>query len=153
VIHAIIACRTAQLGGHAERCPQCGFERYASSSCRNRHCPKCQTWPTAQWVEAQRAELLPTPYCHTVFTVPHALNALILGNKRLLLTLLFRTASQTLLQFGQQHLGGQHGATLVLHPGDQTRKAHFHLHGLGPAGAWAADGPRGVPPGEWPPLT
>ena len=145
VIDAILACRTAQLGGHAERCPQCGFERYAYSSCRNRHCPKCQTWATAQWVEAQRAELLPTPYFHTVFTVPHALNALILDNKRLLLTLLFRTVSQTLRQFGEQNLGGQLGATLVLHTWDQTLNAHFHLHCLVPAGALAEDGPRWVP--------
>jgi Putative transposase/Transposase zinc-binding domain len=145
VIDALLACRTAQLGGHAERCPQCGFERYAYSSCRNRHCPKCQTWATAQWVEAQRAELLPTPYFHTVFTVPHELNALILGNKRLLLTLLFRTASQTLLQFGQQNLGGQLGATLVLHTWDQTLNAHFHLHCLVPAGALAEDGTHWVP--------
>jgi Putative transposase/Transposase zinc-binding domain len=145
VIDAIIACRTAQLGGHAERCPQCGFERYAYSSCRDRHCPKCQTWTTAQWVEAQRAELLPTPYFHTVFTVPHTLNTLILGNKRPLLTLLFRTASQTLLQFGQQNLDGQLGATMVLHTWDQTLNAHFHLHCLVPAGALAEDGTRWVP--------
>jgi hypothetical protein len=80
-----------------------------------------------------------------VFTVPHALNALILGNKRLLLTLLCRTASQPLLQFGQQHLGGQLGATLVLHTWDQMRNAHFHLHCLVPAGALAEDGPHWVP--------
>jgi Putative transposase len=96
-------------------------------------------------VEAQRAELLPTPYFHTVFTVPHDLNALILGNKRLLLTLLFRTASQTLLQFGQHNLGGQLGATLVLHTWDQTLNAHFHLHCLVPAGALAEEGTHWVP--------
>ena len=145
VINAIIACRTAQLGGHAARCPQCGFARYASSACRNRHCPTCQTWPTAQWVEAPRAALLPTPSCHTVCTVPHALNALILGNKRLLLTLLCRTASQTLLQCGQQHLGGQLGATMVLHTWDQRLNAHCHLHCLVPAGALAEDGPHWGP--------
>lgn len=90
VMEAIMACRTAQLGGHAEQCPQCGFERYAYNSCRNRHCPKCQTVTKAQWVEARRADLLPTPYFHTVLTLPHELNPLILGNKRLLLGLLFR---------------------------------------------------------------
>jgi hypothetical protein len=104
VMEAIMACRTAQLGGHAEQCPQCGFERCAYNSCRNRHCPKCQTITKANWVAARRAELLPTPYFHTVFTLPHALNPLILGNKRLLLGLLFRTASATLLQFGRQNL-------------------------------------------------
>ena len=82
---------------------------------------------------------------HTVFTVPHALNALILGNKRLLLTLLFRTASQTLLHVGQHNLGGQLGATLVLHTWDQTLNAHFHLHCLVPAGALAEDGTHWVP--------
>jgi Transposase zinc-binding domain len=113
VINALLACRTAPLGGHAERCPQCGFERYASSACRNRHCPKGQTGTTAQWVAQQQAELLSTPYFHTVFTVPHALHALILGNKRSLLSILFRAVSQTLLQVGQQHLHGQLGATVV----------------------------------------
>jgi hypothetical protein len=89
--------------------------------------------------------LLPTPYFHTVFTVPHALNALILDNTRLLLTRLFRTVSQTILQFGQQNLGGQLGAIMVLHTWDQTRNAHCHLHCLVPAGALAEDGPRWVP--------
>ena len=118
VMEAIMACRTAQLGGHAEQCPQCGFERYASNSCRNRHCPKCQTVTKAQWVEARRADLLPTPYFHTVLTLPHELNPLILGNKRLLLGLLFRAASETLLQFGRHNLGGQLGAIMVLHTWD-----------------------------------
>jgi hypothetical protein len=89
--------------------------------------------------------LLPVPDFHTVFTVPHTLNALILGNKRLLLTLLFRTVSQTLRQFGQQNLGGQLGATMVLHTWDQTLNAHFHLHCLVPAGVLAEDGPCWVP--------
>jgi Putative transposase len=89
--------------------------------------------------------LLPTPSFHTVFTVPHDLNALILGNKRRLLTLLFRAVSQTLLPFGKQNLHGQLGATLGLHTWEQTRNAHFHLHGLVPAGALAEDGTRWVP--------
>jgi hypothetical protein len=82
VLDALVACRTAQLGGHAECCPQCGFKRYAYSSCRNRHCPKCQTLTKARWLEDRIAELLPVPYFHTVFTLPHALNPLIMGNKR-----------------------------------------------------------------------
>jgi predicted Zn-ribbon and HTH transcriptional regulator len=145
VLEAIMACRTAQLGGHAEQCPQCGFERYAYNSCRNRHCPKCQTVTKANWVEARRVELLPTPYFHTVLTLPHELNPLILGNKRLLLGLLFRTASETLLQFGRQNLGGQLGAIMVLHTWDQVLKAHFHLHALVPGGALADDGTCWVP--------
>ncbi len=80
VLEAIAACRTAQLGGHVEQCPQCGFERYAYHSCRNRHCPKCQSFTKAQWVANRQAELLPIPYFHTVFTLPHALNPLVLGH-------------------------------------------------------------------------
>ena len=82
MMHDIAVCRTAQLGGHAEHCPSCGFERYAYNSCRNRHCPKCQTFTRVQWVEDRKAELLPVPYCHLVFTVPPALNPLILAHKR-----------------------------------------------------------------------
>jgi hypothetical protein len=115
VIDDLIACRTARLGGHIDVCPQCGFERQAYNSCRNRHCPKCQTVTKAKWVEARRAELLRTAYFHVVLTLPHELNPLILGNKRPLLGLLFRAASETLLQFGRHNLGGQLGATMVLH--------------------------------------
>ena len=107
--------------------------------------PHVRRGPRPSGCEARRAELLPTPSFHTVLTVPHALNALLLGNKRLLLTLLFRTVSQTLLQCGQQNLGGQLGATMVLPTWDQTLNAHFHLHCLVPAGALAEDGPRWVP--------
>jgi putative transposase/transposase-like zinc-binding protein len=144
VMHDIEACRTAQLGGHAEHCPSCGFERYAYNSCRNRHCPKCQTFTRVQWVEERKAELLPVPYFHLVFTVPHALNPLILTHKRPLLTLLFQAASQTLVQFGQRNLGGQIGCTMVLHTWDQTLGAHFHVHCLMAAGALAANGGRWI---------
>ena len=137
-------CRTAQLGGHAEHCPTCGFERYAYNSCRNRHCPKCQTFTKVQWVEDRKAELLPVPYFHLVFTVPHALNPLILAHKRPLLTLLFNAASQTLVQFGHRTLGGQIGCTMVLHTWDQTLGAHFHVHCIMAAGALAADGTRWI---------
>lgn len=140
VMQDIEACRTAQLGGHAEHCPACGFERYAYNSCRNRHCPKCQTFTRVQWVEDRKAEVLPVPYFHLVFTVPHALNPLILAHKRPLLTLLFNAASQTLIQFGHRNLGGQIGCTMVLHTWDQTLGAHFHVHCVIAAGALASDG-------------
>lgn len=140
VMHAIEACRTAQLGGHAEHCPTCGFERYAYNSCRNRHCPKCQTFTKVRWVEDRKAELLPVPYFHLVFTVPHDLNPLILAHKRPLLTLLFNAASQTLVQFGRRNLGGQIGCTMVLHTWDQTLGAHFHVHCLIAAGALSSTG-------------
>ena len=145
VIEALMACRTARLGGHAEQCPQCGFERYAYNSCRNRHCPKCQTVTKAKWVEARRAELLPAPYFHTVLTLPHELNPLILGNKRLLLGLLFHTASNTLLQFGRHNLDGQLGAIMVLHTWNQVLKAHFHLHALVPGGVLTSQDTGWVP--------
>jgi len=135
IIDDLIACRTARLGGHIEPCAQCGFERQADNSCRNRHCPKCQTVTKMRWVEARRAELLPTPYFHTVVTLPHELTPLVLANKRLLLGQLFRSASETLLDFGQRRLGGQLGATMVLHTWEQLLKPHFHLHALVPGGA------------------
>jgi putative transposase/transposase-like zinc-binding protein len=145
VMHDILVCRTAALGGHAEQCPQCGFERYAYNSCRNRHCPKCQTLTKAQWVADRQADLLPVPYFHCVCTLPHELNALVLANKRPLLTLLLRAASQTLLQFGRQNLGGQLGGIQVLHTWDQTLGAHFHVHCLVPGGALADNGTRWIP--------
>ena len=145
VLEAIAACRTAQLGGHAEQCPQCGFARAVYHSCRNRHWPKCQSFPTAQWGEARQAELLPVPYFHTVFTLPHDLNPLLLGNKRQLIPLLFAAASQTLQQFGQQQLGGQLGSIMVLHTWDQRLNAHFHVHCLVPGGALVRQGTRWVP--------
>jgi Putative transposase/Transposase zinc-binding domain len=144
VMRDIEACRTAQLGGHAEHCPTCGFERYAYNSCRNRHCPKCQTFTKVQWVEDRKAELLPVPYFHLVFTVPHDLNSLILAYKRPLLTLLFNAASQTLSQFGHRNLGGQIGCTMVLHTWDQTLGAHFHVHCVVAAGALSSSGERWI---------
>ena len=143
VLQAIESCRTAALGGHREACAHCGFERYAYNSCRNRHCPKCQALVTAQWLEARQAELLPVPYFHNVFTLPHELNALILcqeQNQRAILGLLFRAAAETLLQFGRSNLGGTLGITMVLHTWDQQLRAHFHVHCLITGGALAADG-------------
>jgi hypothetical protein len=123
VMHDLMVCRTAQLGGHAEQCAQCGFERYAYNSCRNRHCPKCQTLAKATWLDARKADLLAVPSFHCVFTLPHDLNPLVLTNKRSLFTLLLRATSQTLLQFGHHNLGGQLGGILLLHTWDQTLKA------------------------------
>lgn len=144
VLHDMVACRTAQLGGHAERCPPCGCERYAYHSCRNRHCPTCQTFTKAQWLEDRNAALLPVPSFHLVFPLPHELNPLILVHTRPLLTLFFAAASQTLGQFGQQNLGGQIGCTLVLHTWDQTLGGHCHVHCVIAAGALSADGARWI---------
>lgn len=148
VLRAIEVCRTAALGGHKEHCARCGFERFAYNSCRNRHCPKCQSWVQAQWLQARQAELLPVPYFHNVFTLPHELNALILcqeQNQRAVLALLFHAAAQTLLQFGRRNLGGTLGVTMVLHTWDQQLRAHFHVHCLITGGALAHDRSRWRP--------
>ena len=150
-VWAITHCRTATLGGHREWCPACGFERYLYHSCRNRHCPKCQSTATAAWVAARQEELLPVPYFHNVFTLPHELNPLIVyseRNRRALLGLLFDATAQTLLAFGRSELGGKIGFTLVLHTWDQRLRAHFHLHGLIASGALADDGTRWVAGGR-----
>lgn len=150
-VWAITHCRTAALGGHREWCPACGFERYTYHSCRNRHCPKCQSAATAAWVAARQEELLPVPYFHNVFTLPHELNPLILyseRNQRALLGLLFDATAQTLLEFGRSDLGGKIGFTLVLHTWDQRLRPHFHLHGLIASGALAEDGSRWIAGGR-----
>jgi len=139
VIRAVTICRTQELGGHLDRCDACGFERPAYNSCRNRHCPKCQCLAKARWLEKQTAELLPVGYFHLVFTLPHELNRLILANKKIVLTLLFKAVSETLLEFGQRRFGGTVGIIAVLHTWDQTLKDHFHLHCLVPAGALSFD--------------
>jgi len=148
VLQAIADCRTAALGGHRESCASCGFERYAYNSCRNRHCPKCQSLAKEQWLETRQAELLPVGYFHNVFTLPHQLNALILchqDNQRAVLNLLFQAAAATLLEFGRHNLGGTLGATLVLHTWDQQLRPHFHLHCLIPGGALSDDGHQWLP--------
>ena len=139
VIRAVSVCRTQALGGHLDRCDACGFERPAYNSCRNRHCPKCQSLAKARWLEKQTAELLPVGYFHLVFTLPHELNRLILANKKIVLSLLFKAVSETLLEFGRRRLGGTLGVIAVLHTWDQTLKDHFHLHCLVPAGALSLD--------------
>jgi hypothetical protein len=139
VMAAIEACRTAQLGGHREHCETCDFERFAYNSCRNRHCPKCQSLAKEEWLEQRRAELLPVPYFHVVLTLPHELNGLVLANRRPLLTLLFQAGAQTLLQFGRNRFDGQIGFTMILHTWDQTLGPHFHLHCMVAGGALAPD--------------
>ena len=139
---AIQACRTAALGGHVERCDACGRLRYHYHSCRNRHCPKCQTRAKERWLAARRAELLPVPYFHLVFTLPHELNALAQGNPRALYALLFQSVSATLIEFGAnpRWAGGAIAATLVLHTWGQTLSQHLHIHALIAAGALHPEG-------------
>lgn len=142
VMRRIVACRTAALGGHRQWCVHCGYERFVYHSCRDRHCPKCQTQANQAWREARASELLPVPYFHQVFTLPHELNAWVLAseaNQRALLALLFEAVSATLSEFGRCELRGQVGFTLVLHTWDQQLRPHFHVHCLIAAGALAGD--------------
>src|SRR2546425_4581893 len=145
-LHAIETCRPATLGGHRDTCDRCGAERITYNSCRNRHCPKCQTLTKERWLAARRAELLPIPYFHVVFTLPHDFNALAQGNPRVIYALLFRAAADTLLTFGRdpRHLGGTIGVTAILHTWGQTLSQHLHLHCLVTGGALTADGSRWI---------
>ena len=142
VMRLIEMCRTAELGGHIEMCDQCGFEKNAYNSCRNRHCPKCQTLVKEQWLNDRKAELLPCPYFHNVFTLPHELNSLILINKKIMLAMLFAAAKETLQIFAhdpQWRLVGQLGFISVLHTWNQKLRGHFHLHCIIPAGVLSFD--------------
>ena len=145
VMRAIQACRTPALGGHVETCDACGFTRNAYNSCRNRHCPKCQALAKAQWLAARQAELLPVTYFHTVFTLPHELNALTLFNKKPVFDILFRSVSETLLAFAENKMGGKLGFTAILHTWDQKLNTHIHLHCAIPAGALSFDGQSWIP--------
>jgi putative transposase/transposase-like zinc-binding protein len=141
-LRAIEHCRTAALGGELRQCDACGERRYVYHSCRNRHCPKCQTRAKERWLAARRAELLPVPYYHLVFTLPHELNALAQGNPRLLYAMLLAAASETLIEFGAnpRWLGGEIAATLVLHTWGQSLTQHLHVHCLVAAGALSCEG-------------
>ena len=145
IVSDITRCRTAYLGGHIERCTHCGTQRITYRSCRNRHCPTCQHIPRERWLEARKAELLPTQYFHLVFTLPHQLNAMVLRNKTVMLNILFQSVSRTLLCFGQNELGGKLGFMAILHSWDQPLNAHFHLHCLVAGGAVSADGSQWIP--------
>jgi hypothetical protein len=140
VVSAIVSCRTACLGGHAEVCPDCGFKRPAYNSCRNRHCPKCQILEQERWAEAQEARLIPTHYFHLVFTVAAELRPLFLRAPEVCLTLLFDAVAETLNELGATHLGAQIGFTAVLHTWTQRLLFHPHLHVIVPGGGLAGTG-------------
>ena len=151
VLRAIAACRTAALGGHIEQCDCCGQQAIAYNSCLNRHCPKCQGAARQKWLAKRSAELLPVPYYHVVFTIPHVLAPIALQNKVLVYSILFRTAAETLLQIAADphHLGAEIGFLTVLHTWGQTLLDHPHLHCVVPGGGlspdrrrWIARGPR-----------
>src|SRR6266403_379299 len=127
VLLAIARCRTAALGGHVDQCTCCGHRATISyNSCRNRHCPKCQTGARERWIEARRSELLPAPYVHVVFTLPPQLAALALQNKKLIYGLLLRASAETLLEVARNpsHLGAEIGFFSVLHTWNQKLQLH-----------------------------
>lgn len=144
VLRALAACRTPALGGQLFYCPACQREHFVAHSCRNRHCPQCQGAQAIDWLEQQEAALLPIPYFHLVFTLPHVLNPLIQQNRRALFNRLLAAASQTLLEFGRQRLKAQIGITAVLHTWSQTLLDHYHVHCIVSGGGLALEGSRWV---------
>ena len=145
IVHDLLNCRTAKLGGHIDRCSHCGMLRITYHSCRNRHCPKCQHMPRERWLEKRKEEILSTHYFHVVFTLPHELNPVILNNKKVMLNILFKAASKTLLKFGENTLDGKLGFIATLHTWDQHLKSHFHLHCLVAGGVLSKDGSCWIP--------
>lgn len=145
-MNAIEACRTSQLGGHIDQCDSCGHLRISYNSCRNRHCPKCQSLVKEQWLEARKADLVAVKHFHLVFTLPHQLHPLIRANEKLSYHLLFHAASQTIIQLGKEkkYLHARTGMLAVLHTWGQNLMYHPHLHCLVPAGGLSLDGQKWV---------
>jgi len=148
VLYAIEVCRTATLGGHLDRCSRCGHEAISFHSCRNRHCPKCQTNARDKWLAERSKELLPVSYIHVVFTLPHELSWLALQNKKVVYDLLFRTSAATLLEVAAdpKHLGAEIGFLSVLHTWGQNLQHHPHIHCVIPSGGLSLDHQRWIHP-------
>ena len=146
VMRAITACRTAALGGHVEACDACGHQRISYNSCRNRHCPKCQSLARAQWIEDRKSELLDCPYFHVVFTLPEEIAAIAYQNKAVVYNLLFAATADTLgtTAADPKHLGAQIGFFAVLHTWGQNLIHHPHLHCVVPGGGLSSDGERWI---------
>ena len=142
VMSAIEQCRSAALGGHVLRCQGCGADQVSYNSCRNRHCPKCQSSAAQRWLDARQADLLPVEYYHVVFTLPAAIADIAYANKAAIYGLLFDTAAETLLTIAAEakHLGARIGVTLVLHTWGSALTHHPHVHGIVPGGGLTADG-------------
>jgi hypothetical protein len=146
IMSAIVACRTAALGGHVEACDDCGMTRIAYNSCRNRHCPKCQGTARAKWLAERQSELLPVPYFHVVFTLPAPIAAIAFQNKAVVYAILFRAATQamTMLAANPRRLGAKIGGVAVLHTWGQTLTHHPHVHCVVPGGGLSPDGARWI---------
>jgi hypothetical protein len=135
VMAAIEHCRTAVLGGHLDVCTKCGHQTPAYNSCRNRHCPKCQSLTQARWLERRRQRIVPTKYFHVVFTLPQELRGLARANPKEMYDLVLESAARTLLDFGRSHLHAQLGVTAVLHTWTRELRFHPHAHCIVTAGA------------------
>jgi hypothetical protein len=146
VMTAIERCRTAALGGHVDQCDQCGHQRISYNSCRNQHCPKCQSLARAEWQEERRAEILDTQYFHVVFTVPEEIATIAYQNKEVVYGILFRTAAETLrtIAADPKHLGAEIGFFAVLHTWGQNLLHHPHLHCVVTGGGLSPDGSRWI---------
>jgi hypothetical protein len=146
-MHAIEVCRTAALGGHKDKCNSCGHLEISYNSCRNRHCPKCQTLRKERWIEARGEDLLPIQYFHVVFTIPSELNRLVSMNRKVMYDLLFQSVSETLMKLANdpKHLGARIGAIGILHTWGQNLMDHPHIHCIVTGGGLSADGGRWVP--------
>lgn len=139
-IGAIEKCRTSSLGGHVEECDKCGHKRISYNSCRNRHCPKCQSLAREKWITQRKQELLPVKYFHIVLTIPEELNRIALQNKKIVYDILFKAGSETIINLGkdEKHLGGEVGVIAVLHTWGQNLTEHPHLHCIVPGGGLSA---------------
>src|SRR3954464_10614540 len=146
VMSAIERCRTAALGGHVERCENCSHTIIAYNSCRNRHCPKCQSAAAREWLAEREAELLPVPYYHVVFTLPARIADIAYQNRAIIYDLLFRAASETMLTIAAdpKHLGARIGITAVLHTWGSAITHHPHVHMIVPGGGISPDGTRWI---------
>jgi Putative transposase/Transposase zinc-binding domain len=146
VMSAIEHCRSAALGGHSLRCSSCAEPQIAYNSCRNRHCPKCQSGAAQRWLEARQADILSVPYYHVVFTLPAPISAIAYTNKEIMYGLLFDVAAETLrtIAADPKHLGARIGTTLVLHTWGSALTHHPHVHGIVPGGGLAVDADRWV---------
>ncbi len=140
VLHTVLKCRSGELGASLYRCADCGHEQLQAHSCRNRNCGRCQAGASYAWLDNQREKLLDIRYAHVVFTLPHSLNDLIKQNQRELYGILFRSVSETLLEFGRRQWGVQLGLSCVLHTWGQSMVRHYHLHCIVTAGGLAEDG-------------
>jgi len=139
--NAILSCRTSALGAHVDTCDECGFEKISYNSCRNRHCPKCQTLAKEQWIGKQENYLMNTSYFHVVFTIPDKLNTIMLRNQKVAYGLFFKAVSETLLELcdDKKHLGATPGITAVLHTWGQNLTFHPHIHCIVTGGGLTKD--------------